>query len=385
MTAEDIPVAEVEVRHSRSEWAASVLALLPGLAAVVLMAVFATWLSNTIGVGVMGFKKSPLSPITVVVVLGLVLGNLLTLPTWLKPGLRFSVKRLLRLGIILLGIRLSIFDVARLGVVGIPIVLVCVGSALLVTTRVNRWLKLPPRLGTLIAVGTSICGISAIVAAGPAIEAEEEEVAYAITTITIFGVIALIAYPYLSYMLFGHDAVRAGLFLGTAIHDTSQVTGAGLVFSQMFSMPRALDVATVTKLVRNVFMVAVIPIMAYSYSRSRAESGMKKAPLRSLLPWFVAGFIALSVVRSIGDAGVAGAGGQAFGLLSETSWLKLVDFVSWLAGDLLLLALCGVGLSARFGAMRTLGFRPLLVGLGAAVTVGAVSFVAIVLLGKFVA
>ena len=98
-----------------------------------------------------------------------------------------------------------------------------------ITALIGRWLKLPSRLATLIAVGTSICGVSAIVATGPAIEAEDEEVAYAVATITIFGILATFLYPYLAHALFGQNATAAGLFIGTSIHDTSQVTGAALI------------------------------------------------------------------------------------------------------------------------------------------------------------
>ena len=109
------------------------------------------------------------------------------------------MKKVLRLGIILLGIRLTIFDVFKLGVYGVPIVLSSACSARCSLPRcINKWLKLPERLGTLIAVGTSICGVSAIVATGPAIDAEDEEVAYAVAVITIFGLVATLVYPYLA-------------------------------------------------------------------------------------------------------------------------------------------------------------------------------------------
>ncbi len=164
--------------------------LAPGLAATVALAWVSIWLSRFLGVQVMGFARSPVSPVMVAIVLGLVFGNVTPLPAAFKPGLTFAVKKLLRLGIILLGIRLSIFDVFQLGARGVPIVLLTIASALLVTRWLNRRLRLPARLGTLIAVGTSICGVSAIVAAAPAIDAEEEDVAYAVAVITVFGILA---------------------------------------------------------------------------------------------------------------------------------------------------------------------------------------------------
>jgi len=360
--------------------------LLPGLLITSLLAWLSIWLSKFIGVNLMGFDKSPISAVMLALLLGLILSNLITLPEQLKPGLTFAVKKVLRLGIILLGIRLSIFSVFKLGSLGIPIVLVCILAALTITTRLNKWLNQPERLGTLIAVGTSICGVSAIVATGPAINAKDEEVAYAVSLITIFGLIATLVYPIVAYALFGGDAVKTGLFLGTSIHDTSQVTGAALVFSDIFSLPLALDVATVTKLVRNVFMAAVIPFMAFYYNRKMADQGEftgKQTSIIKLLPLFVIGFLAFAVIRSIGDAGI-NAGGRAFGIWDRTAWTDIHGFLKNWAVNFLVVALAGVGLSTRFSKFKGLGKKPFLVGLGAALTVGVVSFVAISLLGTLV-
>jgi uncharacterized integral membrane protein (TIGR00698 family) len=359
--------------------------LLPGLLVAVLLAWASIWLSKFLGVNVLGFEKSPISAVMMAILLGLIIGNVAKLPEVLKPGFKFAVKKVLRLGIILLGIRLSIFDVFKLGALGVPIVLLCIAGALLFTTRINKWLRLPERLGTLIAVGTSICGVSAIVATGPAIDAKDEEVAYAVAVITIFGLIATLVYPYAANVIFAGDAVKAGLFLGTAIHDTSQVTGSALVFADVFSLPRALDVATVTKLVRNVFMAAVIPLMALYYARKTAGEAQVagKASFFKFLPLFILGFLACAVLRSVGDAGV-NAGGNAFGLWNGATWSGIHGVVKQWAVNLLVVALAGVGLSTSFRILKGLGIKPFLVGLGAALMVGVVSFAAISLLGAFV-
>jgi len=343
------------------------------------------WLSDYIGVSLMGYEKTPVSAVMVALILGLVINNTIILPEMLKPGFKFAVKKVLRLGIILLGIRLSVFDVLKLGALGTPIVVLCILAALFITTRLNRWLELPKRLGALIAVGTSICGVTAIVATGPAIDAKDEEVAYAVAVITVFGIIATLLYPYAAYALFDGDPIKAGLFLGTSIHDTSQVTGAGLVFSDVFGLDRGMDVATITKLVRNVFMAAVIPLMTLytRNSESRSTSSGHDTSFAKLFPRFIIGFLALAVLRSLGDAGIK-AGDHAFGLWDYAAWVKLHHFVKQWAVDFLVVALAGVGLSTCFRTIRGLGFKPFVVGLGAALTVGVVSFVAISLLGTFI-
>ncbi len=363
--------------------------LLPGLVTAGLLAWLSIWLSGFIGTSVMGFQKSPISSVMMALLLGIIISNIVPLPAFLKPGLTFAVKKVLRLGIILLGIRLSIMEVFRLGVIGIPIVLLCITGALLITTFISRRLKLPERLGTLIAVGTSICGVSAIVATAPTIDAKEEEVTYAVAVITVFGLLATLVYPYLAHFIFAGDAAKVGLFLGTSVHDTSQVTGSALVYSDVFSQPDALDVAMVTKLVRNVFMVAVIPLMAFVYARKAAEekgagarSG-KKISLRKMLPFFVLGFLLLALLRSIGDINV-GAGARAFGLFDQAAWKGLYGTLKGWAVNLLVVALAGVGLSTRFSTLKCLGPKPFFVGLAAALLVGGVSFLAISLLGRFI-
>jgi uncharacterized integral membrane protein (TIGR00698 family) len=358
--------------------------LLPGLLAAALLAWLSIWLSKFVGVSLLGFDKTPVSPVMLGILLGLIIGALIPIPSVLKPGLSFAVKKVLRLGIIMLGIRLTIFDVFRLGVYGVPIVLICIVGALFITTRINSWLKLSERLGALIAVGTSICGVSAIVATGPAIDAEDEEVAYAVAVITIFGLLATLVYPYLANLIFAGEALKVGLFLGTSVHDTSQVVGSAKVYADVFSAPLALDTATVTKLVRNVFMAAVIPFMAFYYARkTNDEQSAKRTNILKLLPLFVVGFLIMAAIRSIGDAGI-NAGGQAFGLWDADEWEAIHGFVKTWAGNFLVVALAAVGLTTDFRTFRGLGIKPFLVGLGAALIVGAVSFIAISLLGSFV-
>ena len=363
--------------------------LLPGLIVAALLAWASTWLCEWVGCDLMGFSKTPISAVTTAILLGLILNNLLPLPKFLRPGLTFAVKKVLRLGIMMLGIRLSFVDALQLGLTGVPIVVGCILGALAITALIGRWLKLPGRLATLIAVGTSICGVSAIVATGPAIDAEDEEVAYAVATITIFGILATFLYPYLAAALFGRNASAAGLFIGTSIHDTSQVTGAALILGDVFVLPRVVDVATVTKLVRNVFMVLVIPLTALYYNRRAARANAEsasagtKVQVTKLLPYFVLGFLFFALLRSVGDAGVQ-AGGRAFGLWGAETWQGIHGWIKDWAANLLVVALAGVGLSTSMRILRGLGIKPFLAGLAAALGVGGISYALISLMGLWV-
>ena len=304
-------------------------------------------------------------PILVAIVLGLVLRNVFGLPKVYEHGLRLCLQRVLRVGVALLGIRLSLGAAGATGLVALPIAAACIATALLLAALASRAFGIPRRLGTLIAVGTAICGNSAIVAMGPILRADEEEVSYAVGTITAFGLLALVTYPFLSHALFDGSAWHAGLFLGTAIHDTAQVAGAGLVYLQQWGDPAALEIATVTKLVRNLLMVVVIPLAA-AFAHRGAPS---RASLRGLVPFFVLGFVAMVALRTLGDAGE-----RPFGVLSPERWQALIAALTQVSTACLIVAMASVGLGTDLRRLRSLGLRPMILGLALAATVGVVSF-----------
>src|SRR3989440_6712782 len=198
------PRVRPEERGAAQRAAHEVLGWLGAVAPGVLMALALAYLGNVISeiVGkAMGYEKSPISPIMLAVVLGLMIRNTIGVPAAYEAGLRLCLKTVLRLGIVLLGLGLSVQAVARMGLIGLPIIVVCITTALVVVTFVNRALGLPKRLGTLIAVGTSICGVSAIVATAPGIGAEDDETSYAVACITIFGLLALFTYRFLAHWM----------------------------------------------------------------------------------------------------------------------------------------------------------------------------------------
>ncbi len=334
--------------------------------------------------------KGLVSYILTAIILGMLVRNTVGLPEVFTEGVSFSLKKLLRLGIILMGIRLSFSDVVTIGAWGVPIVIGCIVTGLVITTYFTRLLKLPERLGTLIAVGTSICGASAIVAAAPGIEAKDEEVAYAVANITIFGLVAMFTYPYLANWLFSGDLVQIGLFSGTSIHETAQVAGAGLIYDQSFDVtasPGCADVAVVTKLVRNVMMALVIPGMALLYARRMARlgvsSGSRGVGVLQLVPVFIAGFLVMAALRSIGDATLEN-GGLAMGIWGESGWNDLTAGIKEWSGYVLAAAMAGVGLGTSFKTMKGLGPKPFLVGLFAATMVGLTSIILVFILGPMV-
>ena len=357
-------------RASGHSWLESLGRIAPGLLLAFLLALAGRWASSWLGGGVLGLEKSPVSPILIAILGGLVIRNTIGLPSIYESGLQLSLKKVLRIGVALLGIRLSLAGVGSIGLAALPVIVACIVSALVIVNWVSRALALPGRLGILVAVGTAICGNTAIVATGPVIKASEDEVAYAVGTITVFGLLALIVYPFVAHAIFGGESFQAGLFLGTAIHDTAQVAGAGLLYGQQFSAPEVLDIATVTKLVRNVFMIVVIPFMALVYQRGETGSEARsKVPYRDLIPLFVVGFVGMACLRSLGDLGDVPWGG----LLSSSQWQAVIDGASTLSAWCLTVAMASVGLGTQISRLRGLGLRPLIAGLVAALVVGAIS------------
>ena len=315
-----------------------------------------------------------ISGIMVAILLGLALGNLFTLPDWLKPGIAFALKGVLPVGIVLLGLGLSIVQVGAIGLRALPVILVTIPAAILIVSWLGRRLGLPDRLATLIAVGTGICGNTAIVAVSPTIGAKEEETSYAVACITAFGLLAMLTYPFVAHWIFAADSLSAGVFLGSAVHDTSQVAAAGMVYQDYYVDPQVLGIATVTKLERNLSMLVVIPLMSILYHRRSAE-GAAPPPWWTMIPLFVLGFAAMAVLRTVGDLG-----DRPLGVFSQDQWHAILDLGKNGAKYCLGIAMAGVGLGTRIGDLRRIGLKPLGLALASALFVGILSATLITIL-----
>jgi uncharacterized integral membrane protein (TIGR00698 family) len=366
-------------------------ALVPGIITAGAVMIVGFWLADFIGRGILASQglsggSSPISGVPVAIVLGLILRNAFTLPAALSPGLMFCVTTVLRLGIVLVGIRLSAFDVARLGLAGLPVVVAVVATGLVFVIWFNRWLGLPSRLGVLLAAGTSICGVTAIVSTAPAIEADERDVAYAVASVVAFGLFGMLVYPYVAHALLVRSET-VGLFLGTAIHDTSQVVGASLTYRQMYADDVVLRVATVTKLTRNLCLAGVVPLLTWMHLRGSVASSDSRVSIswRTLVPLFVIGFVAMAVVRTVGDATLQSTG-SAYGIWTADRWSSLTNLVGdfWAGRVLLGTAMAAVGLNTSFSVFKGVGTKPFVVGLVGALVVGGVGMTMAVLFGRFV-
>jgi uncharacterized integral membrane protein (TIGR00698 family) len=325
----------------------------PGLAAAAVVAAVARVAVQWLPFG--------LSEILVAIWLGLVVATVGLLPASTRAGLQLAQQRVLRLGIILLGARLSLFDVAAIGVGALGLVVACMTAALAFVLVIGHLARLPRRLVLLIGVGTAVCGNSAIIATAPVVKAEEREVSFAVATITIFGTLAVFLYPLLGSALHLGDATF-GVWSGVAVNDTSQVVAASAAYS-----PLARDTATVVKLVRNTLMAPLILLIAFWWSRAAAETGggenARQGALKAF-PLFVLGFLGMALLRTVGIIDAASA--------------QPIDEAAKVC---ILIALAGVGLSTRLALLRAVGPAPFFLGLGAGVGLAAFSLLTITILG----
>lgn len=345
-----------------------------GIALAVCVSIAATYLADWFGVSVLGFAKSPVSAIMMAIIIGILIANVVKLPDALRSGLVFCSSTILRIGIMLLGIRLSLLGAGQFTLVALPFVIAAIAIGLFTVGLLGRYMGLSRQLSGLIAVGTSICGCTAIVATAPIIKANESEVSYAVACITVFGIVAMFLYPLLAHQAFALQPELAGLFLGTSIHETAQVAGAGMMYEAQYNAPVALDIATVTKLVRNLCMIAVIPLVCILYGAPDDSCEKKNINYLAMIPWFIVGFALMSALRTIGDYGE-----RPFGILDPQQWQATVDVIRDVAERSLLVAMAAVGLTSMLASIIKIGLRPFALGLFAAVLIGSVSFLLICL------
>jgi uncharacterized integral membrane protein (TIGR00698 family) len=340
--------------------------IIPGVVLALVFCLFSQGINNLIGIELFGTAKSPISTVMIAILLGIIMGNAFTPRPGMMLGLDFTQKYILKLGIIFLGIRLSFEEFLKFGTIAIPLIIVCIVSVLILIKLLIKKVPISSKMSYLIAIGTSVCGATAIVATAPIINAKKTEVAYAIANITLFGVISMLIYPYFAEWYFYGEPLRAGLFLGTAIHETSQVAAAGLIYDQQFNSPETLNVATVTKLIRNTFLVIMIPLFAILYNRSNKK---KNYSILNIFPYFVIGFIGMILVRNIGD--------QLFTIESDNYeiWKSFINYIKILATVFLTMSMAAVGISINLSELKSMGYKPFVVGFIAAITVGIVSII----------
>ncbi|MEM9466065.1 MAG: putative sulfate exporter family transporter [Actinomycetota bacterium] len=317
--------------------------ILPGLLVVAALTIAATIVHELV---------PTVSALLVGVMLGAVVGNLGLVTPTLQPGFTLASRRILRVGIVLLGLRLSLDDVADLGALTLIVVVSTVVVTFFGTQAMALRMGLGRDLGLLVATGYSICGASAIAAVEGATDATEDEVAVSIGLVTLCGTIAMLTIPPLGELI-GLTDDQLGTWIGASIHDVGQVAAAGSIAGAS-----VLSVAVIVKLTR-VSLLALVVTYVNVDRRRRSDTDDTDAPRPTLIPLFVLGFLAMVVVRSAD-------------LLGDDT----IDAARTLEGWLLTAALVGLGAGVRLDKLRRVGPASLLLGLGAWLVVAGVSLAA---------
>ena len=353
------------------------LNLFPGIILAFVLYSFSQGINNLIGIEILGYEKSPISTAMIAIILGLILGNIFKIREGFLIGLDFTQKYILKLGIICLGIQLKPFEFIKFGSIAIPLIIICIISVLIVIKLLIQKLRISRGMSYLIAIGSTVCGTTAIIATAPVINAKKSEMTYAIANMTVFGILAMLIYPYFANFYFDGSPLFVGLFMGTAIHETSQVAAAGLIYDQQFNSPETLNIATVTKLIRNTFLVIMIPLFAYLYNRGQNHT--KNYSIVNIFPYFVLGFIALIVLRNLGDVFFL-----QTNLAGEEMWIEFVNLIKSSAKIFLSMSMAAVGLSTNLKDLKSMGYKPFIVGFVSLLTVGIVSLTSIEFLSNLI-
>lgn len=295
-----------------------------------------------------------LSALTVAVVLGVLVGNTPLLPRSAQPGLEWATKRMLRVGVVLLGLRLAVDQVLGLGGGVLLAIALTVAVTFLGTRWLGKLLGVSRGLTMLVATGFSICGASAIAAMEGVVRRKDSDVATAIALVTLYGSLAIVAVPFVGPLL-GLAGESLGAWAGVSVHEVAQVVAAASPAGAA-----AVAMAAVVKLSRVVLLAPLVACVSVRERRDRATSG-RRPPL---VPLFVLGFLAMIGVRSTG-------------VLPEAA----LDVASTVTSLLLAGALFGLGCGVRVRSLLRTGPRALLLGLGATLLIGVTGYVSLAVLG----
>ena len=266
-------------------------------------------------------------------------------PTWIKPALKFTSKKILKAAIVLLGASLSVNTIMSVGKMTFFVMLftfaMCFGGGYFI----GKLFGLNWKLSNLISAGTGICGGSAVAAIAPVIDADDKDVAFAMSSTFLFDMVMIALYPLMGKAL-GMSDIAYGIWAGTSVNDTASVVASGYAFSEL-----AGDFATMVKLTRTIAIIPTVLVFAYIGIRTKqkelkAANGGQKVNMVKIVPWFIGGFLLLAVLNSVGFIPVA-----ASGVMKSASKFLMVT------------ALAAIGLGTSITDFKKAGLRPMFYGI----------------------
>ncbi len=299
-------------------------------------------------------------------VISILLGMLVTLlikdKTNFEAGIKFTSKKILQWAVILLGFGLNLNVILETGKQSLPIIICTIATSLLIAYMLHKALNIPANISTLVGVGSSICGGSAVAATAPVIEADDEEVAQAISIIFFFNVVAALVFPALGAAI-GFDTMSGeafGIFAGTAVNDTSSVTACASTWDSMHGLgSETLDKAVTVKLTRTLAIIPITLALAFWRTKKAQSKDSKKVNMKEIFPSFILYFVGASVITTIAIS--AGADASVFAPVKELSKFFIV------------LAMAAIGLNTDILKLIKTGGKPLIMGFFCWVGISGVS------------
>ena len=260
-------------------------------------------------------------------------------------------KNFLKIGVALIGIKISFFEFYNYASISFFIIILNFVLIFILIKVLNSFLNSNKGTINLLGIGSAVCGITAIMAASSVMNNKKNDITCAVAVITLIGTLSVFFSPFFANLIFEQEQIKAGILLGATIHDTSQVTAAGTIFQNIYGDAQSFNSTISTKLVRNSFLIILIPLLAFYYSSQEQKNKIK---FFNLLPPFIIFFMLLAIFRSMIDATIE------VSMLSN--WEKLVSFVSTVSKYLILFALFGLGSSISINDLKGFGFKPFLIG-----------------------
>lgn len=289
----------------------------------------------------------------IAIIAGMVITLFIKNKTPFEQGIRFTSKKVLQWAVILLGFGMNLTVILQTGKQSLPIIVSTIATSLIIAYVLHKAMHIPGKISTLVGVGSSICGGSAIAATAPVIDADDEEVAQAISVIFFFNVLAALLFPTFGKLVgFATNTGEAfGIFAGTAVNDTSSVTAAASTWDSMWGLGSAtLDTAVTVKLTRTLAIIPITLVLAMLRTRKEKQSGEegKKVSLKQIFPFFILYFIAASIITTIAVS--AGVDAGIFNPVKELSKFFIV------------LAMSAIGLNTDIVKLIKTGGKPIVMG-----------------------
>ena len=298
----------------------------------------------------------------IAILAGMILTLIIKNKTALDAGIKFTSKKVLQWAVILLGFGMDLNVVLETGKQSLPIIICTIGISLIMAFLINKLIKMPSKVATLIGVGSSICGGSAIAATAPVIDADEEEVAQSISVIFLFNVLAALLFPSFG-LLVGFDTTSGeafGIFSGTAVNDMSSVTATASTWDGMFNLGTAtLDKAVTVKMTRTLAIIPITLVLALARAKKQKSSGAGKINMKKIFPFFILFFIGASVITTIAvSCGVSA---------------DVYDPLKTLSKFLIVMAMAAIGMNTNIVKLVKSGAKPIFLGFCCWISITGVS------------